>query len=335
MYDLNNIIVTIVTYGKKERFTYLSKVIKELDSSDCIAGIILVNNGTEYDLESKITDLDFSKKIWHIDLKTNQGSAGGFKAGIEKFISLDYNYKTLLILDDDNLYHTSTFKLLSQLEQKYTLDFPHVWGIYRPAKQSDLFEGSNDKSFSYLENRVGGFSIKAKLFPKTVNVKKKYTDISYHYMTPWGGTIISRDIIEKVGLPDEKFYLYDDDLDYSIRLQKNGVKILIPKEGTLTDLEGSWNENSKHRVQAYFEENSPKFRYLYSLRNNIYSIKKNNLNTNILFYVNIFIFLTITFLLYMPKNKNGFNDFKRLKTAIESGLSGDMGYNESYFKNEG
>lgn len=334
MYDFNNVIATIVTYGTDERFPYLKRVLEELDSSNNIAGIILIDNGATYDLKKRINQRNWSKKIWYIEMSRNTGSAGGFKAGIQKFLEIDSKYTTLLILDDDNLFDNSNFSLLAKLEKKYNLNYLHVWGMYRPKKQSNLFEGKNDISLKYLENRVAGFSIKAKLFPSTVQIKKSYSDIATHYMTPWGGTLISRDIIEMVGLPDEKFYLYEDDLDYSVRLQNNKIKILIPKEGILTDLEDSWNSQSEHRVQSYFQDNSPKFRYLYSLRNNIYTSKKNKLNKNILFKVNIFLYLLLIFTIYMPKSNKGFKNFKRLVGAINSGLRGDMGYNASYFENE-
>ena len=334
MYDFNRVIVTIVTYGSEKRFDYLSKVIEELNSSQNVAGIILVDNGVTYDLQDRISRSNWTKKIWYIKMSQNTGSAGGFKAGMKKFLELDSKYTTLLILDDDNLFHKSTFDLLFALEQKNNLNYAHVWGMYRPTKQASLFEGKTNISFAYFNNRVAGISIKAKLLPKTVQTPKKYSNIASHYMAPWGGTIISSEIIEKVGLPDENFYFYGDDMDYSIRLQKNGVKILIPKLGILTDLENSWNNASTHRVKSFFQDNSPKFRYLYSLRNNIYASKKNKLDTSVLFKINILVYLLLVFLFYMPKNKQGFKNFNRLIGAITSGLKGDVGYNASYFEDE-
>jgi hypothetical protein len=54
--------------------------------------------------------------------------------------------------------------------------------------------------------------------------------------------------------------------------------------------------------------------------------KINNLITcKPFFYFNIYTFLLGTFILFMPKNKQGWHDFKMLYGAMRDGMKGRMG----------
>lgn len=43
---------------------------------------------------------------------------------------------------------------------------------------------------------------------------------------PFEGPLISREVIDTVGLPESKFFIFNDDLDYAIRARKAGYKII-------------------------------------------------------------------------------------------------------------
>jgi hypothetical protein len=74
--------------------------------------------------------------------------------------------------------------------------------------------------------------------------------------------LIKREVLEKAGLMDERFFLYLDDVDYCLTVQKAGYKTVLDP-GTVID----------HKVSASFG-NQPLFKLPYSFKSNIIFILK-------------------------------------------------------------
>jgi GT2 family glycosyltransferase len=72
--------------------------------------------------------------------------------------------------------------------------------------------------------------------------------------------LVQRDVFETVGLLDERFFLYYDDLDYCLRLRKMGYKILLVPQARL------WHKVS----QSSGGENKPRERYFMGLSSGLY-----------------------------------------------------------------
>ncbi len=54
------------------------------------------------------------------------------------------------------------------------------------------------------------------------------------------GLFFHKDLIEKIGLPDESYFLYVDDFDFTYRITKAGGEIWMVTNSHLHDLESSF-----------------------------------------------------------------------------------------------
>lgn len=323
------ILAAIVTYGEIERFDHLKKGIERLNSVDAISKIIIIDNGSKYDVQTMISQLNIEVPIDFYHNDKNEGSAGGFGQVFE-ISRREENYTRLLILDDDSLLGNEALKSIFDYEKNTNMKGRYIWSLYRPVKYPDNFKKDWDWNEQYLNNRIVGISIQQQLFGKAQKTNRKHKDMAELLYAPYAGMLISKDIVDSDFYPDRSYYLYVDDIDYSIQLKKSKINIFQIEEAKIEDLEGSWG-TKKHGMQSYFGNEGNEFRYLYNVRNWIFMIKNQGyIYSNTIFRVNLILYHILA-LVTMPKNKKGLIKYKRLRIAIKDGLSGNMGYKANYF----
>ena len=84
--------------------------------------------------------------------------------------------------------------------------------------------------------------------------------------------MIKSSLIEKIGLLDNNFFVYFEDVDWSIKITLNKLNLLIVPKSIIYHHEGaSWNSKKK-TFQGYI---SPFTHYL-NIRNHIYLIRKHS-----------------------------------------------------------
>lgn len=111
-----------------------------------------------------------------------------------------------------------------------------------------------------LENRfLSGFLAKFKASSKILESHwehNKIKDIDWAY-----GAVMffSRKVFEKVGLLDEQFYIYAEEIDYFMRVRKLGLRSVFLPDVTITHFGGS---SSKQKRAAMFIQNYKSF-YLF------------------------------------------------------------------------
>jgi GT2 family glycosyltransferase len=64
--------------------------------------------------------------------------------------------------------------------------------------------------------------------------------------------MFKRDIIDKIGLMDELFFMYFEETDYCLRADKYGLKMLYYPESKITHLIGSSNKPGSERSVRFF-----------------------------------------------------------------------------------
>ena len=104
---------------------------------------------------------------------------------------------------------------------------------------------------------------------------KRYNRVGYISGVTGAAILISKDVIDSIGLLDENFYMGHEDIDYCLRAIKAGFKIIYNGKVKLTHLEGFTSTNSpspnvRLRMFYYFIKNFVYFRAKYKDK---YSIK--------------------------------------------------------------
>ncbi|GDZ84751.1 glycosyltransferase [Leuconostoc citreum] len=320
-------VTLVVTYGSEDRVHNLVKTINSALKQGT-QKVFVVSNGAQYDIVKFLSI--FENKVDLIKYDFNVGSAGGFGGGITEILkSKEVNDETyILILDDDVKVDDGFSKKLEKLESKFSWS-SHIWSMLRRGRDS-TFSANWDRSMESYRNSIAGFSLRNKvLLPKK---QRKNIEVAEPTFITWAGVVAQKSVLKNVELPNEDFFVYEDDAQFSLNAQRKGIKIRKSKNLTLSEIGESWFEdkkrNSGYRIFYKSPSDEGLGRFLYMLRNNVYLIRNNGLLTShLIYFTNLSIFVTFGFIRY---GHGTFRSMKRLvlvMSAIHDGWSGHLGQN--------
>ena len=205
-----SVCAAIVTFNRKNLLLRcLNNIIEQ---GGGLKKILVVDNNSTDGSEQFILE-NFSSRLKYkeinfkwIRLNENIGGAGGFNKAVKEFLLSEEDY--LWLMDDDG------FPAKDTLEQllKYSNEFCYIG----PAVISDKDE--NTLSFPMrLPNSL-------KIIDSLKDVYLK-GEIIENIVLPFNGTLISRQVITSIGLPNENYFIWGDEVDYTERARKAGAQI--------------------------------------------------------------------------------------------------------------
>ena len=208
-------------------------LVKKMDSDDDVE-VVLVDNSSSKDLEEKTREL---KHVTYVNPGSNLGFAGGVNEGIKKSRGV-----WVFLLNSDADTDIAAIKSLIQkcLENNAKVGAPRLVG------HDGTIEKSVGMFSSILENPLNYLFLR----PKYILPESE----SFMHAATGGALLIHRSIIEKVGVLDNKnFFMYFEDMDYSLRLHNTGINILYVPTCVVTHKGGgSADKNSTQKKQSYF-----------------------------------------------------------------------------------
>ena len=163
--------------------------------------VLVVNNGSTD--HTKEILLKYSEKIQSINLDTNFGGAGGFYFGIKHYIDNKIDFDYLLLIDDD--------AILSK-------DFNNEI-VKKISNEYDAYSGTvitKNNIQKHHRSRLTGKGFKY----KNVCINEYENDYFEYDICSFCGLYISKDLIKRVGYPDKDFFIWNDDIEYSLRINK-------------------------------------------------------------------------------------------------------------------
>ncbi|RJQ27897.1 glycosyltransferase family 2 protein [Candidatus Parcubacteria bacterium] len=207
-----DVAVVILNYGHKEQTIECVQSVQKSTYKNLI--IIVVDNEQNSGL---FLQLQETPNVIFIQNKSNTGYTGGNNLGIKKAISLNVNY--IFVLNPDTLIDVNAIKNLVIAANQEGV------GIVGP---KILFE--DKKTIWY----AGGFFDKANVLGYHRGLDEvdegKYDSIDDVDYITGAAMLIKVEVIKKVGLFDEKYFLYYEDSDYCWRVKTSGYKIIyVPK----------------------------------------------------------------------------------------------------------
>lgn len=199
-----------------------------------------------------LTDKYSIKNYDHIKNENNIGVAEGNNQGIEKALQDGVEY--ILLLNND-----------IEFDQKNLLG-----GLYDYAIQNDekiiipkIFYSGTNKIWM-----AGGTMLESKGYGVHIGDGKEdegqFNNKAYFTYAPTCFMLIHKSVFEKIGLMDEKYFVYYDDTDFVYRALKKGFKILYLPEFII-----------QHRVAYSTGGSESLFSIYYCNRNRMYFILKN------------------------------------------------------------
>ncbi len=212
----------IVTFNRKQLLLEVLGALREQKRP--VDHIYIVDNcstdgTTEYLLENHVIDINnfthfddrcvyTQDNTTYIRLNDNLGGAGGFHHGIK--LAYENNFDWIWIMDDDICPAKDALSEYVKFIENCESEISALMGTRE-------YEGEK----FYFESYDHDFSNAFKLDFKKIS-REKSNEVSYFEIKdiPFEGPIINSNIIKRIGLPNQDFFIICDDTDYAIRLGK-------------------------------------------------------------------------------------------------------------------
>lgn len=317
-----NYIPVIVTYN---RLNSLKKALEKLQNQTLNPyKIIVIDNhstdGTENYMKEKFNASD---QVKYYRLNENVGGSGGFSYGVKK--ALDFNPDWVALSDDDAFYDEKYFEIIN----KYIVKYPMIKCFCGEV----LLDGGNTLQLSQRQNISDWITLRRKNVPEDLYKQDNFTCDT----TTFVGNVISADLIKKIGLPRNDFFIWIDDIEYSCRMHNDTKLMVIPAAkvyhkdplGTVKK-----KETKETEAKSALDRNilTDGFKTYYGFRNSIVLREKyskhprlSRIYTMLLLVLNEFLILTKS--AYKGKRKYL---LKMFRDAYHDGYKEVMGRNDNY-----
>lgn len=216
----------VVTYNRLEPL----KVTVERLMSEAADHIIIVNNASTDDTANWLTTIT-APRVHVINLATNTGGAGGFEAGMAYARNtLDPDW--VVLMDDDARPAPGALACFARETSKVDPNEGEYGCVAAAVYYPD---GKICEMNRPSRNPFWHFSLFARTLFSGSRTGFHLNDAAY---TPDAGTMeidvasfvgyfVSRGAISKVGLPEGGLFIYGDDVLYSLRLRRAGIRMVM------------------------------------------------------------------------------------------------------------
>uniref|UniRef100_F4C589 Glycosyl transferase family 2 n=1 Tax=Sphingobacterium sp. (strain 21) TaxID=743722 RepID=F4C589_SPHS2 len=326
-----NVCVLTVTYGN--RWAFLKQILERVLSFEHVVDIIVVDNGSDYDLKKELDQLN-SSIITLLQETENLGSAGGYKAGLGYFVSHS-NADFAWLLDDDNLPEKGALeKLINAWPSiRLTEDRKALFSLRTDRKNHVLIAQGADPYQYYLvpDNFMGFhfFRIFSNQYRKLAGQNRynssplRPSKLPY---VPYGGLFLHRRLVEFIGYPDERLFVYVDDSEYTNRITEMGGEIWLIPDSRINDVDISQGITYKHRFWRSAILDLWNFRTFYQVRNRLYFYSRHAIKNRFIFALNKWLYMTGHYLISIITGKH--KAYKEFRIAVADGLAGRLGKKE-------
>ena len=237
----NDVSIILVNYNTKEITTSCIRSIFQNTKGIKFEIIVVDNNSSDGSVE--YLKREFNGKIKLIKSDVNLGFGGGANIGIKESTG-----KYVLLLNTDTVILDNTIKnMFDFMEGEENKDVA-VIGVVLIDENGNALQSYGE----FLPFKVGinEFIFKAFL-PKKLNrailknekveefktglfQNKRFVEVDYII---GADMFIRKDVIDEVGVFDERFFMYFEEADLQLRMKKRGYKIGLIKDGTIIHLE--------------------------------------------------------------------------------------------------
>lgn len=243
------VVAVTVTYG--DRFRLLQKMSARVLAEERIARWVIVANGVKAELVRDIAAID--ERVLLRSFSTNVGSAAAYAAGIEA--ALECGTDLVWLLDDDNLPAPNALACLlaarRQLLGNDARDSAVAVCAYRDHIHGPLIRNGPRPASSFLGFHLRTLALRP--FRSGGSLPRRMPSALAIATAPYGGLLLPRALVARVGLPDARFVLYADDTEYTDRIVRSGGRLYVISDARIADLTPSWQSRSS-LLRAWLDE---------------------------------------------------------------------------------
>jgi rhamnopyranosyl-N-acetylglucosaminyl-diphospho-decaprenol beta-1,3/1,4-galactofuranosyltransferase len=202
------IVAVVVTWNRAEM---LERILRAVDAQDTRPdSVVVVDNASTDRTPQALEQLagELSTPLQVLRLERNTGGAGGFKAGMAA--ASEHGADLYWLMDDDG----------QPLPDCLSTLLPHVgrYDFLGPAVVADT------------DPRRLCFPIR---LPGTTRVVHGLDDVELaatdglleDVVIPFNGVLVTKELVSRIGLPREEFFIWGDDVEYLWRARRAGARV--------------------------------------------------------------------------------------------------------------
>jgi GT2 family glycosyltransferase len=245
-------IIVLHFNNKAETDACVSSLQQLLVPEHCRVSIVLVDNGSEHRYPSVENKGKLSLTL--LRNTENKGYAGGMNTGLSYMLEQGWDYG--IVLNNDTIVDPSLVLNLLDCIEKY----PDA-GIVAP--KIYFAKGSEYHKQRYKPHELGKVIWYAGGFMDWNNVIGHHRGVDEVDVGQFDKTeetefasgccfLLTRKLIEKIGMFDERYFLYYEDSDLNMRAKKNGFGIFYEPKAIIFHKNASSSGGSGSSLQDYF-----------------------------------------------------------------------------------
>lgn len=249
---MKKVFVVTLNFNTATDTHHLLHSMKQMDTSGVDLSIVVVDNGSKEPFVLTAEEID--QPVHVIRSEENTGFTGGNNIGMSYALSHGAEY--VLIINNDTIVDS---KLLQNLLK--VLDSDKEIGV--TTAKIYFAKGHEFHKDRYKEEDLGKIFWYAGGFTDWNNVMSvhrgvddvdhgQYDNIEPITFATGCCMLFRREVLEKVGLFDDKFFLYFEDADLNERIQRAGYTIFYVPQAILWHVNASSTGGSGSKLQDYF-----------------------------------------------------------------------------------
>ena len=204
--DTRRIIAVVVTFNRRDMVT---RLVASLDAGSVVPDeVVVVDNASSDGTADALAAAGTTTPLTVLRLTENTGGAGGFHTGLAE--AMERGADLVWLMDDDGTPDADC--LQSLLPHLDTHDF------IGPAVVAE-----DDPGRLCFPIRVPGSSRVLHAVPDLEAASA--SGLLEGVVIPFNGVLVTRELVERIGLPREEFFIWGDDVEYLWRARAAGARI--------------------------------------------------------------------------------------------------------------
>lgn len=252
---MKNVWIVIVNYNSSQHIAECLLTVDKLDKDNFLLHTVIIDNNSNRESLEQLNQIkkDYPETKLILN-KKNLGFSGGNNVGIK--FALEKGADHVLLLNSDTYVHKDLIvELLKsfQLEEKIGITVPKIYFAKGFEFHKERYNGNDlGKVIWYAGGKIDwdniiGYHIGVDEVDNGQYDQTKETEIATGCCM-----LIKKEVFEKVGLLDEKYFLYYEDSDFSIRVKKSGFKIFYTPKGIVWHKNAGSTGGSGSNLQDYY-----------------------------------------------------------------------------------
>ena len=247
---MKKVFISILTFNDNKSTSECLDSIENLKKQDFGLFVVVVDNASANAFSAKKTYKNFSLKI--IRNENNLGFSGGHNVGINHALSQDADF--VVILNNDTVLDNNLIvNMLSGFDKEVGVVVPKIYFAKGHEYHKEKYtEADLGKVIWYAGGKMDWKNIYGQHIGVDEVDSEKFNKEEETELATGCCMMVKREVFGKAGLLNEKYFLYYEDADFSMKAKRKGFKIIYKPDAFLWHINAASTGGSGSELQDYY-----------------------------------------------------------------------------------